>query len=109
MRVLNRRHLESYLLDDDVIQALCTSAGKAEKIEAVLAARDRALTDSIGRGNGPDDMKSAAGEFYVASRQILALTGAGSTTEAFLADTLAPLVQSGMSVYEALKADIFGT
>jgi hypothetical protein len=108
IRVLNRRHLESYLLDDEVLRALCTSACKPEKISKVLAARDKTLADSVGRGNDSDDMKSAAGEFYVACRQILALTGAGSTTEAFLADTLAPLVRPGMSAYEALKGDIFG-
>lgn len=109
IRVLSRRHLESYLLDDEIIRALCVSIGKQELTMTVLNARGSALASSVGRGNDPDDMKSAAGEFYVAGWQILALTGAGSTTEAFLADTLAPLLRPGTAVYAALRADVFGS
>lgn len=108
-RVLSRRHLESYLLDDEVIRELCTSAGRPETVAEVLDARERAVAKSVSRGNDPNDMKSAAGEFYVAARQILALTTAGSTTEAFLADTLAPLLRPGMSVYATLRRDLFGS
>ena len=107
-RVLSRRHLESYLLDDEVVRAVCLSVDRSEKTDEVLAAREKALANSVSRGNDSDDMKSAAGEFYVAARQILALTGAGSTTEAFLADTLAPLLRPGMSPYSALRTDLFG-
>jgi predicted ATPase len=107
-RVLTRRQLESYLLDRDVIQALCESVGHPEKCPDVLAALDKAVSKSVGRGNDHDDMKSAAGEFYVAARQMLALTSAGSTTEAFLADTLAPLLKPGMPAYSQLRSDLFG-
>lgn len=106
--VLRRRHLESYLLDDEVIRDLCRLVGKADLEAEGIAARDTALTRSVGRGNDADDFKSAAGEFYVAIRQLLGLTDAGSTTEAFLADTLAPRVRPGMAVYDELKEDIFG-
>jgi len=39
----------------------------------------------------------------------LDLTHCGNTTEAFMRDTLSPLIKSGMNVYEELKQDIFGT
>jgi hypothetical protein len=39
---------------------------------------------------------------------LLGLTSAGSTTDAFLADTLAPLVNAEMTVYSELWSSIFG-
>ena len=39
---------------------------------------------------------------------ILALTSAGNTVEAFLADTLSGLVRTDMTVYGELRRDIFG-
>jgi hypothetical protein len=36
------------------------------------------------------------------------LSQSGNTTDAFLSDTLAPLIKPGMGVYAQLKRDIFG-
>lgn len=107
-RVLGRRHLESYLLDAEVIAALCQSLGKVELTDQAVAIRDAAVAASVERGKDPDDMKSAAGEFYVGVRRLLALTGAGNSTDGFLANTMAPLIVPSMRVYQELKADIFG-
>lgn len=108
-RVLGRRHLESYLLDEETIESLCRSAGHAELVQDAIAARDAAVAASVSRGNDPDDVKSAAGETYVSLRQMLALVGGGSTTEAFLADTMAALVAPGTEVYAQLRRDVFGS
>jgi hypothetical protein len=108
IRVLRRRHLESYLLDDDVLRTLAESVGKAHLGTEVLAAKADAIANSVARGNDTDDLKSAAGELYTKARQLLGLTGAGNTTESFLADTLAPLVAHPLPVYDELKEDIFG-
>ncbi len=106
-RVLRRRHIESYFLDDEVLTALCESVGQPEQLSALVEARNAAIATSVAdRGNDTDDLKSAAGTFFVTVRQLLALTDAGSTTEAFLADTLAPLVRPGMLVYDELRADV---
>jgi hypothetical protein len=107
-RVLDRRHLESYLLDEDVIEALCVMSGHPELVAQAERAMADAVEASVARGNAPDDLKSAAGEFYVAVRQILGLVGAGSTTESFLADTMAGLVSPTMPVYLQLRYDVFG-
>jgi len=109
LRVLTRRHIESYLLDDEVIGALCESAGRPETTSRAIAARYEATEASVGRGNDVDDFKSAAGDFWTAVRQLLALVGAGNSTEAFLADTMAPLIVPGMAIYDLLRTDIFGT
>ena len=107
-RVLGRRHLESYLLDHDVIAVLCDDAGHPELFLQAKQALADAVSASIARGNDPDDLKSAAGQFYVAVRQLLGLTAAGSTTESFLADTMAPLLTRAKAVYEELRRDVFG-
>lgn len=107
-RVLTRRHLESYLLDPEVVDALCEQAGRAELRDQAREALAAALSASVARGNAHDDIKSAAGEFYVQVRQMLGLVGAGSTTEAFLADTMAGLIKPGMAVYEQLRVDVLG-
>ena len=58
--------------------------------------------------NLPDDVKSIAGPLYNAVKSTLGLTKCGNTHEAFARDTLAPLIEPGMSVYAQLKKDIFG-
>jgi hypothetical protein len=107
VRVLSRRTIESYLLDDEPVRTLCASVGQQQREAEVLAARDQALADSVQRGNPTDDLKSAAGTFYNAARSILGLTQAGGNQDAFLRDTMAPLVKPGMAPYADLRAAIF--
>jgi hypothetical protein len=108
VRVLGRRHLESYLLDDEILTALAAREGKPHLAQDLINAKSTALANSIGRGNAADDVKSAAGEIYNAAKSILMLTGAGNTADAFLRDTMAPLVRSGSSTYSELRKDVFG-
>ncbi len=108
VRVLMRRSLESYLLDDEVLVALCADVGQPERTEELLMSKQRHIEDSVARGNPMDDLKSARGPIVNDVRRLLALTGAGNTADAFLRDTLAPLIEPGMVVYEELRRDIFG-
>lgn len=109
VRVLSRRHLEAYLLDDEVIAALCRERSQPEKIaDAHLIMREE-LAASVARGNDPDDYKSAGGSFYTRVRRLLSLTGAGGTWDAFARDTLAPLVHPDMKIYQLLRNDVFDT
>lgn len=108
VRVLGRRHLEAYLLDEEVLTALAVEVGQPDRAGRLVELFHEAIQSSITRGNDIDDYKSAAGEFYTKARQLLALTGGGSTAEAFLADTLSPLVRPGMAVYQELRSDVFG-
>ncbi len=105
VRVLSKRNLESYLLDDEVLQALAESVGRQDQIEE-LREKKRCL---IAETEGPeDDLKPLAGKLRVTCKQMLSLTQCGNTTMAFMRDTLAPLIRPGMRVYEELKCDIFG-
>ena len=103
--VLTRRNLESYLFGDEVLRALCASAGKPELGDILIKSRN----DTISQKNATaDDMKAAAGETYVAAKRLLALKSPGNDTKAFMRDTLAPLVTEGTVTHSTLRSDIFG-
>lgn len=106
VRVLSRRHLEAYLLDEEVLEQLCGSLGAPGAWPELQRARQEAIADSISRGNPADDLKSCAGQIFNAARRLLSLTGAGNDKDSFMRDTLAPLVRPGMSVYAELEADV---
>jgi len=107
VRVLSRRHLESYLLDDEVLEAYCESQGKPEVTTDLLAAKAAAMTASQSRGNPRDDLKSAAGEIYNQVKVLLNPSQPGNNAQTFMRDSLAPLIKPGMTTYEVLKADVF--
>jgi len=104
--VLSERNLESYLLDDEVIEALVKSANKPSLLADALKIKKNALAASVSRGNPPDDLKSAAGEIYSNLKQLLSLQRSGNNADAFMRDTLAPLIVPGMDIYRKLKADV---
>ena len=106
VKVLTRRNLESYLFDDEILQALALSAGKADKINELLAEKNRILDERT--GDAPDDLKPASGEIYLACKRILELTNPGNTTKTFMRDTLAPIIKPAMRVYEDLQQDVLG-
>ncbi|MBR0925733.1 AAA family ATPase [Bradyrhizobium diazoefficiens] len=104
--VLPRRNLESYLFADDVLKALIVREGRQDLLGEISAIVSDATAASAARGNAPDDLKSAAGSIYVELKKILRLTRCGNNTDAFMRDTLAPLVKPGMSSFEDLKRAI---
>jgi predicted ATP-dependent endonuclease of OLD family len=108
IKTSKRRHIECYLLDDEVIKKLCTSVGRPELLSNCISAKQTALQNSIDRGNAGDDVKSASGEIVNALKRILSLTQCGSNTVAFLKDTMAPLVTEDTEVYKELEKEIFG-
>jgi hypothetical protein len=108
IRVLSRRNIESYLYDDEVLGALCAQEGRQADLPAILSAKQQALGASVGRGNPPDDLKSAAGELFNEIRRILQLVGRGNDQPAFARSTLAPLIRNGMNTYAELRQAIFG-
>ena len=104
IKVLNRRHVESYILDDEIITKLCNAVGKPDKIAECITEK---IAASTARGNAADDIKSASGEIYVELKRILNMTKCGNTKDAFFRDTLAPLITEDTSVYKELEREIF--
>jgi len=103
-----RRHIESYLLDDELISKLCETQGKPELLQDCLDAKNQAIHESIGRGNPTDDIKSASGKIYTEIKKILNLTQCGNNNSAFIRDTMAPLVTENTNIYKELEREIFG-
>ncbi len=107
VRVLSRRNLESYLFDDDVLRALAARVNQEDKADELIAEKKR-IVDA--RSDSPSDaLKPAGGQIYNACKNTLSLTRCGNNAEAFMRDTLAPIIEPRMAVYEELKRDIFGT
>lgn len=104
--VIGERNLESYLFGDDVLEKLAHSCGKLELVGEVLEIKRNALSASILRGNRPDDLKSAAGQIFTDIVKKLELVRAGNDKDAFMRDTLAPLIAPGMLTFEAMKQAI---
>lgn len=103
-QVLQRRDLESYLWDDDVLAALCAKNCTPERLPELLAEKQQALSEGANQGRPADDIKAIAGRLYNKCKQTLGLTQCGNDAEAFARLTLAPLVQPGMNVYQELVA-----
>lgn len=108
IRVLSKRNIESYLLDDSVIRELCKKTGQEEKFSECVEAKNQAISDSVLRGNPENDLKSAGGTIYNNLKRILCLTSCGNNVGSFLRDTMAPLIAEGMDIYNQLEEDIFG-
>lgn len=106
-RVLSRRNLECYLLDDAVLIALCEGRGQGDSVMQLLEEKRLALKASVEEGYPHDDLKRVRGVIYNAAKRILRITQVGNSADFFLRDTLAPLVRS-TSVYPMLRRDVFG-
>ena len=104
--VLSNRNLESYLFADDVLEKLARSVNRDDDVAEVLRVKSDKLADSVGRGNPPDDLKSAAGSIYVELKKVLSLQRPGNNVDAFMRDTLAPLITPEMETYKHLHDTI---
>lgn len=96
------------MLDDAVIKKLCDKVGKPEEYAACIQEKQQALTDSVSRGNAPDDFKKASGGIYISLKRHLSLTQCGNNPDPFMRDTLSPLITPDMDVYKELETEIFG-
>ena len=107
IKTSKRRHIESYLFDDELIGKLCTTNGKPELLQECLDAKKQAIHASVQRGNPNDDIKSASGEIFTELKRILGLTQCGNNKCAFIRDTMAPLVTHDTQIYQKLQNEIF--
>lgn len=107
IKVLKRRNLEAYLLDDTLIKKLCEREGKEEEYEQCIQLKRDALQKSVDRGNPNDDYKHALGDIYTGLKKKLSLTKCGSNADIFVRDVMVPLITSDMEVYKQLESEIF--
>ena len=72
-----------------------------------MAAKQKAIEDSINRGNPSDDIKSASGNIFTEIKKNLTLTRCGNNKCAFLRDTMATLVTEDTYIFKELEQEIF--
>ena len=108
VRVLTRRHIESYLLDDDVLTRLCDRLGNAALADQLLAAKQAALQNSVAADGPVDDFKRIAGDVYNAAKRLFRDQKLGGDKRAFMKGFCAPLINQGTATYAQLREDIFG-
>jgi predicted ATPase len=106
IRVLSRRHIESYLFDDEILRALCASLGREGHVDHVLKLKQDAIDASVIRGHTADDVKKWCSDFRAKATKALGVPG--QSDQGFMLDVLSPLVTREMRIFQELKADIFG-
>ncbi|TVT37739.1 AAA family ATPase [Hymenobacter setariae] len=106
-RILAKRHLEAYLLDDEILEKFCTHEEKAGLWPSLQAEKQRFLAESIARGNPTDDWKSTAEHIRVAAKRILSVNQIGLNADAFMREHLVPRVTPETIVYRELRREIF--
>ena len=107
VKVLSRRHIESYLLDDEVLDRWCEKTNQPQRKADIKAIKAKCLANSCSRGNPSDDIKSASNEICTEAKKLLGITGCGSNGEAIMRDALAPLITPDMAVFRELEQSIF--
>ena len=108
VRVLSRRTIESFLLDDMTLETLCVEFGHEELAPDLLAAKQDALNNSVANNGPADDLKRPAGDIYNAAKHLFPTRKLGSDKRAFMKGICAPLIRPGTAVYDSLAEDIFG-
>lgn len=107
IKVLKRRHIECYLLDDEILKKLCIKYDKEEKVDELLAMKEKCIQNSIARNNPSDDIKSASADIYVEIKKLLSLKQCGNTKDAFLRDIIAHIITEETNVFKELEEEIF--
>ena len=103
-KVLSRPKIEDYLLDDEVLKVLCKRhCGEDEdRCRGLLSLKKEKLAERGG------DAKSIVNDVRMWVIRELGVRDAGDNAGAFLQDTVAPLIRSGMQTYSDIERDVFG-
>ncbi len=104
--VLSERNLESFLFADDVLKKLAVSANRSDLIDQVMRIKNDEIAASQQRGNASDDLKSASGPIYTQLKRLLSLPRPGNSVDAFMRDTLAPLITPDLESFRNLKTTV---
>jgi predicted ATPase len=110
IRILPRRNLECYLLDDEVLTAWIKGKGMEDRAGEVISTKQVLLknaSEDPERRRAPDDCKSISGELLTFLTQELRIPQLGSNSDAFMLHQLAPQLRPGFSAYDELRAVIF--
>jgi AAA domain, putative AbiEii toxin, Type IV TA system len=107
IRVLNKRDLENYLWDDEILNKLAESKGQPNEASLLVAEKNR-LISTLSPEKPADDIKAVSDQLYAFCKRTLSITQCGNNAEAFARDTLAPLITPETTIYQQLEQIIFG-
>jgi predicted ATPase len=106
IKVLDRRDLESYLWDNEILTKLAEVVNRQSDAALLIAEKAR-LMANLPAGTPIDDIKSISGILFIFCRQTLQLVQCGNNTDAFMINTLTPLVTPETAIFQQLEAIIF--
>ena len=105
VRVLNRRELEEYLYDREVIRNFLLSKCCDENvIGKVLDKREEFISGQ----HGPRNVKEFSRSIFDDIRRIARLPNLGNSREEFALQFLVPALRKTDGVYDELRGDVFG-
>ena len=107
IKVLNRRNIESYILDDDVLCKLCTQNQQSDKIEEVLKIKQEEIQKIKDEGYPDNDLKRISGSLCQKVKKLLNIKNCGNKSDSIMRDTLSKLITEDMDVYKELESSIF--
>ena len=117
----SRRHIESYLFDDELVEKLVIDnyspeiieddpekpkneeEKKRQLLEEALKIKCDAVVASVRRGNAPDDIKLASGDIYVGLKRLLKLTRCGNNADMFMRDVMSEYLTEETKVYKEME------
>ena len=104
LRVLNRRELENYLYDPEVLTTFCKRENRQESVSAILA-----KTQELLNGVSPNtvDIKQINRELLNYIKTTTKIPNLGNNREQFALEHLVPALQDSPKVFEELERDIF--
>ncbi len=95
-KILSRKDIEEYLLDDEVLTKLCEEKGNPDAMNLLQEARAKHV-----------DAKSSVNDIRNAANKEFRTNPVGDNADDFLINTMSKLITPDMQVYKELKRDIF--
>ena len=95
-KVLSRKNIEEYLLDDEILTKLCEEKGNSDAMSILQKARDK----HVNAKSSVNDIRNSANKKFHTNP-------VGDNANDFLINTMSKLITPDMQVYKELKRDIF--
>ena len=87
----------------------CVTLNRTDLNGQALQIRTQRISESVGRGNASDDLKSAGNDICTDLKKLFQLTRCGNNGESIMRDTISKLITEDMTIFKELEQDIFGT
>jgi predicted ATPase len=107
VRVIRRRALENYILDDEIIKNFAQKFGNLDDKIFLIEEKKRLISESVAVGNSADDLKKIRNSFRAICQKHFSTHKLGSRTDTFLLEFLVPEITPNTRVFQELSEDIF--